>query len=86
MLAGCVADGRSPDVGVGVSVGGGMPPPVIAEAPRGGPPPWAPTNGCQAKEGLYGYVGDSRFFERHAVALWAVVAQGMLSPDSRIES
>ena len=49
MLAGCTTDGRSPNVGVGVSVGGGAPP-VIVEAPRGGPPPWAPAHGRRAKE------------------------------------
>ena len=55
MLAGCAADGRSPNFGVGVSVGNGAPPPVIVEAPRGGPPPWAPAHGRRAKEVRYRY-------------------------------
>lgn len=55
MLAGCATDGRSPNVGVGVSVGGGAPPPVIVEAPRGGPPPWAPAHGRRGKEVKYRY-------------------------------
>lgn len=55
MLAGCVADGRYPNVGVGVSVGGGAPPPVVVEAPRGGPPPWAPAHGRRGMEARYRY-------------------------------
>ncbi|TKS59015.1 MAG: hypothetical protein EWM72_02667 [Nitrospira sp.] len=59
MLAGCTTDGRSPNVGVGVSVGGGAPP-VIVEAPRGGPPPWAPAHGRRAKEAYrYNYYPSS---------------------------
>lgn len=54
MLAGCATDGRSPNVGVGVSVGGSAPPPVIADS-RGGPPPWAPAHGRRAKEARYRY-------------------------------
>ena len=51
MLTACTLDGRSPRVGVGVSVGTPAPPPVvIAEGPRGGPPPWAPAHGRRAKE------------------------------------
>jgi len=55
MLAGCATDGRSPHVGVGVSVGGSAPPPVIVESPRGGPPPWAPAHGRRAQEAQYRY-------------------------------
>ncbi len=55
MLAGCATDGRSPNVGVGVSVGGSAPPPVIAEAPRGSPPTWAPAHGRRAQEAQYRY-------------------------------
>ena len=55
MLTGCAGDGRHPNVGVGVSVGGSAPPPVIVEAPRGGPPPWAPAHGRRAKEARYRY-------------------------------
>lgn len=55
MLAGCAADGRHPNFGVGVSVGSSSPPPVIVEAPRGGPPPWAPAHGRRAKEARYRY-------------------------------
>lgn len=53
LLAGCATDGRSPHVGVGVSVEGSAPPSVIVEAPRSGPPPWALTDGRRAKEALY---------------------------------
>jgi hypothetical protein len=55
MLAGCATDGRHPNIGVGVSVGKSAPPPVIAEAPRGGPPPWAPAHGRRAKAAQYRY-------------------------------
>jgi len=55
MLAGCSANGSRPNVGVGVSVGGDAPPPVVVEAPRGGPPPWAPAHGRRAKEAQYRY-------------------------------
>ena len=55
MLAGCATDGPSPHVGVGVSVGGSAPPPVIVESPRGGPPPWAPAHGRRAQEAQYRY-------------------------------
>jgi uncharacterized protein YcfL len=55
LLVGCATDGRSPRVGVGVSVGGSAPPPVIVEASRGGPPPWAPAHGRRAKEARYRY-------------------------------
>ncbi len=55
MLAGCVADGRSPNVGFGVSIGGGAPPPVIVEAPRNGPPPWAPAHGRRGRDARYRY-------------------------------
>jgi hypothetical protein len=48
MLVGCAADGRSPNVGVGVSVGN-APPPVIVAAPPSGPPPWAPAPGHRAR-------------------------------------
>lgn len=55
LLIGCATDGRSPNVGVGVSIGGNAPPPVVAGTPKGGPPPWAPAHGRRAKEGLYRY-------------------------------
>ena len=50
MIVGCTTDGRSPNVGVGVSVGDSAPPPVIREAPRGGPVIWVPAHGRRAKE------------------------------------
>ena len=54
---GCASDGRSPNVGVGVHVGGSPPPPVVATpAPQGGgPPPWAPAHGRRAKAVVYRY-------------------------------
>jgi len=55
ILVGCTTDGRSPNVGVGVSIGGSAPPPVIVEERRGGPPPWAPAHGRRAKEVRYHY-------------------------------
>ncbi|MGQ0694038.1 MAG: hypothetical protein ACT4OL_00500 [Nitrospiraceae bacterium] len=55
MLVGCATDGRSPNVGVGVSVGGSAPPPVIVEAPRGGPPVWVPAHGRRARKAHYSY-------------------------------
>jgi len=55
MLAGCATDGRSPNGGVGVSIGGSAPPPVIVESPRGGPPPWAPAHGRRAQDAWYRY-------------------------------
>ena len=53
-LAGCV-DGRNPNVGVGVAIGGNAPPPIIASGPQGGPPPWAPAHGRRAREARYRY-------------------------------
>ena len=55
LLTACATDGRSPNVGVGVSIGGSPPPPVVAATPRGGPPPWAPAHGRRAKEAAYRY-------------------------------
>ena len=55
MLVGCTTDGRSPNVGVGVSVGGSAPPPVIVEERRGGPPIWVPAHGRRAKVVRYHY-------------------------------
>lgn len=57
LAAGCAADGRQPNVGVGVSIGGSAPPPVVAQpVPKGGgPPPWAPAHGRRAKEAVYRY-------------------------------
>lgn len=54
-LVGCTTDGRSPNVGVGVSIGSSAPPVVVAEGPKGGPPPWAPAHGRRAKEARYRY-------------------------------
>ena len=54
---GCAADGRHPNVGVGVQIGGNAPPPVVASPPPqgGGPPPWAPAHGRRAKAVVYRY-------------------------------
>lgn len=48
-------DGRSPNVGVGISVGNSPPPPVVVQRPQDGPPPWAPAHGRRAKEARYRY-------------------------------
>lgn len=50
ILAGCATNGRNPNVGVGVSIGGGAPPPVIAEDRRGGPRLGRPLMGDERKK------------------------------------
>jgi len=55
LLSGCAMDGRTPNVGVGVTMGGSPPPPAIVKESRGGPPPWAPAHGRRAKEAQYRY-------------------------------
>ena len=57
ITAGCATDGRSPHVGVGVSMGGNPSPPVASQPTQkeNGPPPWAPAHGRRAKEVVYKY-------------------------------